>query len=148
MKRIILIAVALATAFLATSNAEAYRRPVNLTILTVTQWAVGHEVKVTVTPGTGSWGGSASPGMPYLYIGRDAFRDAQHGGGHGLSVLLHELGHTTGITNEHETDCYALDHVKPALVELWHMSEKQAQAQYLIAVGFQNAQSDDYGCIR
>lgn len=148
MTKTLLLAATLLT--LTATPAQAIRPPrtVDYTIPAIIQLTVGHPITVTVTPGEGSWGGSASPGSPHLSIGRDAYRDAQHGGTQGLEVLLHEIGHTTGIENEHAADCYALDHLKHTLTELWHRTRGQAQDAHDLAVKLQHGQGAKYGCVR
>jgi hypothetical protein len=114
---------------------------------------------ITITVDTelpGSWGGGAWAGAPYIYIGRDAYNDAQIGGGHGLLVLLHELGHTTGIKNEAAANCFALNHLQSFLRANWDTQQFDGWAyrfdpvatRYQEAIGHMRAQSPIYQCER
>lgn len=111
---------------------------------------VGHPVQVTVNDeDPGSWGGSAPLGMPWLDIGRDALTDAESGGGHGLTVLLHEVAHTTGIENEAEANCWALAHLPGFYESVWGSSwvrRELMRAAYRDGVASMLQQSDKYHC--
>ena len=80
----------------------------------------GRHVDIEVAPMLpGSWSGGAFPGIPWLIIGHDAYEDARTGGGHGLMVLLHEVGHVTGIENEAEANCFALARLPGFWLQVW-----------------------------
>ena len=112
--------------------------------------AAGRDVSITVdTELPGSWGGGAWPGLPYVYIGRDAYNDAQVGGGHGLMVLLHEWGHTTGIDDEADANCFALAHLASFIDANWSTGDTWLHAEaraYQQAYGSMRAQSAEYQC--
>jgi hypothetical protein len=80
--------------------------------------------------GPGTWGGGAFVGSNHIFLGEDAYRDAERGGGVGLFLLLHETGHTTGIAGEHAADCFSLAHIKLALRRFWHLRPEQIDRRY------------------
>lgn len=110
----------------------------------------GHPVQVNVNDeNPGSWGGSASVSLPWLNIGRDALTDAQRGGGRGLVVLLHELGHVSGIANESEANCFALAHLPAFYGRVWGTTWTRRalmRAAYRDAVAYTLQQSPVYHC--
>ena len=138
--------VVLATA--GTANAATLGAPIDLQA--AVSRVAGRQITITVdTELPGSWSGGAYPGLPFIFIGRDAYNDAQDGGGHGLTVLLHELGHTTGIENEAAANCYALQHLIPFMDANWETPDTWMHVEskaYVLAVGFMHAQSAIYQC--
>lgn len=120
------------------------------TIASALAMLVGHPVAVNVNDeNPGSWGGSSFPGATFVNIGRDAMTDAQRGGGHGLVVLLHEVGHTTGIENEAEANCYALAHLPAFYAEVWGsgwVERAMMRVAYRDAVASTLQQSAAYHC--
>jgi len=129
---------------------------VNIAVATLTtalSLMVGHPVQiVTNNDHPGSWDGSAYPGYPVVNIGRDALGDAQNGGGRGLKILLHEVGHTTGITGEAEANCYALAHLPSFWMGIWGAeldpwaSHALLSKVYGTAVAYMLQQSAAYQC--
>ena len=110
----------------------------------------GQPVEINVTPGPGAWNGSALVGQPRLWIGEQAYQDAQHGHVFGLFTLLHEVGHTTGIADEHQADCYALHHLKAAL-RYWHLKPRALRDRLADAATMNRAtlaMRQGYGCLR
>jgi hypothetical protein len=137
----------------ATSERSQLGQPINL--MSAVSQVAGRPISITVNNEMpGSWGGGAWPGLPSISIGRDAYTDAQDGGGHGLMVLLHELGHTTGITNEAAANCFALNHLIPFLHANWQTEQLDGWAyrfdpvatRYGDAVRSMLAQSAIYQC--
>jgi hypothetical protein len=107
----------------------------------------GRSVEITVSPtAPGSWGGAAFPGQPHIWIGQDAYQSARRGGV-GLVTMLHEIGHTTGIIEEHPADCFALARLRPVLRQYWHLSARQAESRYQDALAWSRSMSSDYGCL-
>ena len=91
----------------------------------------GKQVTVVINSfGDGTWTGGAFVGGSQIFLGEDAYRDAERGGGVGLFLLLHETGHTTGIADEHTADCFSLEHIKPALRRFWHLRPQQVDERY------------------
>jgi hypothetical protein len=95
----------------------------------------GKPVTVSINAfGRGTWGAAAFVGGNQIFLGEDAYRDAEHGGGVGLFLLLHETAHTTGIADsgeaEHEADCFSLTHVKAVLRDFWHLRAGQIDLRY------------------
>lgn len=95
----------------------------------------GKSITVVINSyGRGTWGGGAFVGGDQIFLGEAAYRDAARGGGVGLFVLLHEVGHTTGIADtgiaEHDADCFALTHIKSVLREFWRPRLRQIQQRY------------------
>lgn len=109
----------------------------------------GHTTTVTCTTDTG-FSGFASVGQPtvqpQVWISTPICRLAKKGDGIGVFVFLHEVGHTTGITDEHQADCYAMDHLYGALRRFWHQSVKTARAN--TREGIQYMWRFNYGCVR
>jgi hypothetical protein len=94
--------------------------------------SAGRHIEITVTPDR--WNGRSFVGEPGIWLGRQAYNDAENGGSFGLLVALHEVGHTTGIgdtTDVHYlADCFALAHMRQVLRRFWHVSGREAQARY------------------
>ena len=97
----------------------------------------GKPVAVTINAfGPGTWGGGAFIGGNHIFLGEDAYRDAERGGGVGLFLLLHETGHTTGIAQEHAADCFSLAHIKVALRRFWRLQPEQIDRRYAAALAW------------
>jgi hypothetical protein len=155
LKFALCVAVFVAALLIGHQNARAASlgEPVNLTAAVST--LADRPIGITVdTELPGSWGGGAFAGAPFIYIGRDAYNDARTGGGHGLLVLLHELGHTTGIHNEAAANCFALNHLQAFLRANWDTQQYDGwgyrfdpvATRYQTALGFMRGQSSIYQC--
>lgn len=115
-------------------------------LLTALAFVAGKPVDVTVWPGPGSWGGSASPGLGHINIGEDAYQSAMRGEAHGLLVLLHEAAHTTGIEDEATANCWALLHIPGFVQRYWLTTLKTGWSRRREAILFMHAQSARYQC--
>jgi hypothetical protein len=96
--------------------------------------------------------GSAYEGWAYVignevWLGEYACADTETGRGPGMLILLHELGHATGIANERAATCFGLQHLRPVLQRFYGFSARRAQVEYRAAVVFMRAQLDpSYWC--
>src|ERR671935_1302035 len=97
----------------------------------------GKAITVSIDPhGPGTWTGSAFVGDNKVFLGEEAYRDAERGGGVGLFLLLHETGHTTGIADEHGADCFSLTHIKTVVREFWHLPLARIDQRYRDALAW------------
>ena len=126
--RLAVIAVVVASLSVTPSTAAA-AGPVDPSV--VASNAAGKPVTVVInTFGSGTWSGGAFVAGNEIFLGQDAYRDTQSGGGVGLFLLLHEAGHLTGIVDEHAADCFGLGHIKAMLRGFWHFRTRQVDQRY------------------
>jgi hypothetical protein len=98
----------------------------------------GRLFQVMVSQDTGYTGRSFVGGtQDSIWLSLSAYRDAERGGGAGVFVLLHEIGHTTGITNERQADCYALKHLRGTLQQYFGFNARQVQVRYRAALALE-----------
>ncbi len=149
MKPLVAVTVAV-VAFLGASNAQAgwvqrvtSQRP---SLALVAQSVTGREITVHERVGDTGYAGSAWVGYPAVWLTHDALGEAERGRGIGMLVFLHELGHTTGIDNEGLANCYALQHLRPVLKDLYGFTQARAELEYQVAVGYMHAESAVYQC--
>jgi hypothetical protein len=103
----------------------------------VASYVAGKPIVVTISPaGPGTWSGAALVGGDQVFLGEEAYRDAEQGGGVGLFLLLHETGHTTGIADEHAADCFSLAHIKGVLRDFWQLRPTAIAARYADALSW------------
>src|SRR5919201_4992431 len=131
-----LVVAGLLVAFLSfTSLAAAAVKVVEPSV--VASNVAGKSITVTVDSyGVGTWTGSAFVGDNKVFLGEEAYRDAERGGGVGLFLLLHETGHTTGIAAEHGADCFSLTHIKTVVREFWHLPLARIDQRYRDALAW------------
>jgi hypothetical protein len=128
LRRVLLVAGCLACLSFTASSAAAVSL-VNPAL--VASSVAGKPVSVAMNSfGNGTWTGGAFVSGDQIFLGQDAYRDAERGGGVGLFVLLHEAGHTTGIADDHIADCFALEHIKGVLRTFWHLRSRQVEQRY------------------
>lgn len=128
LRRLFLIAAVVACLSFAASSAAAANV---VDPSSIASSVAGKPVTVAINSfGNGTWTGGAFVGGGEIFLGQDAYRDAERGGGVGLFLLLHETGHTTGIADEHAADCFALEHIKPVLRRFWHLRPQQVDRRY------------------
>jgi hypothetical protein len=124
-----LLITALVTCLYLTASAAAATALVNPS--SVASSVAGKPVTVVINSfGNGTWGSGAFVAGDQIFLGQDAYRAAEGGGGVGLFLLLHETGHATGIADEHTADCFALEHLKGVLVRFWHLRPQQVDERY------------------
>jgi hypothetical protein len=93
------------------------------------------DILVTVTVGTGYAGQAFVGGAEdKVWLTRLAYQGARRGDGQSVWVLLHEIGHTIGITDEHAASVWGYQHLVPVLRGYYGQSLKQAKAGYRQAV--------------
>ena len=95
--------------------------------------------------------GSAYEGWSYIvgaevWLGEYACDDAEAGRGPGMLVLLHELGHATGIKDERAATCFALHHIRPVLRHYYGFSTRQIRIEYRAALIFMHELDRSYWC--
>jgi hypothetical protein len=106
----------------------------------------GHPVEISCQSEiTTGYSGNAFVGQPQMSLSKRVCNP--RGKGIPTFVFLHELGHTTGIEDEHEADCYAQHHLRAVLRKFWHETKKRAQREYEDALEY-NSQLPGYGCGR
>lgn len=141
-----LLTVVAALAFAGTAVAQPNLRPADR--LTQIASTAAHK-PITVTPDPASPASGQTPvvGGNQILLGTLVYRSAAHGDSYGLFILLHETGHATGITDEHQADCFALNHFKHAL-KVFHFTPKQQRWHWLDALEINRESLNGYGCQR
>lgn len=89
-------------------------------------------VVIHVDPAS-QWDSYAFIGEPAVWLGYGSLQRAERGDAFGLLALLHEVGHTTGITNEAQATCFALSHLRPFARRWFHTSRRDAQVLFVDA---------------
>ncbi len=92
------------------------------------------------------YAGSTWVGFNEVWLTRDVLVSAAAGRGIGMLIFLHELGHTSGISDEGLANCYALSHLRPVLRDLYGFTAARAQTEFQVAVNYMHAESAVYQC--
>lgn len=128
IRQFLLIATLVACLYFTASSAAAVRL---VSPSLIASSVAGKPITVGINSfGQGTWSGGAFVAGDQIFLGEDAYLDAERGGGVGLFLLLHEAGHTTGISDDQMADCFALEHIKGVLRGFWHLRPRQVDRRY------------------
>jgi hypothetical protein len=103
------------------------------------------DFNVIESAGTG-YGGQAFVGGAddKIWLTRLAYQGARRGDGQSVWILLHEIGHTLGLADEHAASVFGYQHLIGVLRRYYGQSLKQARAGYRVAVLASRAMSQEY----
>lgn len=130
--------------FASTAQASPPVPPMASRLTVLAQAVAGKPIVILIGP---SQGGMTWVGGPVVMLDQQTYDEASTGQPLGLFILLHEVGHATGIADEGQADCFALKHFKWAL-RFFHLGKRAAQDRWLAAlqVNRQHLTQRPYGC--
>ncbi len=149
MKPLVAVTVAV-VAFLGVSDAHAgwTQRvvPQRPSLAVVAQSVTGRVIGIHQRGDDTGYAGSTWVGFNEVWLTRDVIVSAASGRGIGMLVFLHELGHTTGISDEGLANCFALQRLRPVLRDLYGFTAARAEVEFGVAVNYMHAESAVYQC--
>ncbi len=102
----------------------------------VALWAGGGPVEIHPTSDS-YLGGHASIYLPgHVWLGETTIEAAARGDELAVLILLHEVGHTVGIEDEHQAMCFALRKLPTALSRFYGFRWRRVFAAYTRAAAY------------